>query len=296
MRIVITGASGLIGTALAARLTARGDTVIQLVRRPVASEHEIEWAPELGRLEPGALRGADAVVNLAGASISRIPWTRATRREIRESRLQATGTIVAALTALAAEHEPLPALVSGSASGFYGDRPGQVLTEDSPAGIGFLAEVVSEWEAMALTAPAGVRVALARTGLVIAPRGGALAPLRLMTRVGLAGPISGGRQHWAWIALEDEVSALIHLIDSDISGPVNLVGPTPASAADTLRSLATRSRRPYWLPLPLAQLMGQAGRELLAADQQVSPDVLNASGFVFSAPTVDAAIAAALRG
>lgn len=295
MRIVIAGASGLIGTALASALTARGDTVVRLVRREARGADEVEWDPATGSLDPAALRDADAIVNLSGASISRIPWTRSTRREILQSRLTATATLVAALTALAAEGAALPALISGSATGYYGDRPGEPLDESSPAGTGFLADVVVAWEAAAREAPEGVRVALARTGLVIAPSGGAFAPLRLMARFGLAGPISSGRQHWPWVALKDEVAGLIHLIDSDVSGPVNLVGPTAATADETMRRLAARLRRPYWLPLPLARLMGQAGRELLGADQAVRPDVLEAAGIAFSARTVDDAIAAALR-
>lgn len=293
MRIVIGGASGLIGSALASRLRNRGDDVVRLVRRPAQSADEATWDPASRSLDPAVLRGADAVVNLSGASIARLPWTKAYRREILRSRITATETIVTALHALHDAGEPTPALVSGSASGFYGDRPGEVLDELSPRGTGFLADVVAAWEAAALAAPEGTRVALARTGLVIAPSDGAIAPLRLLALFGLAGPISGGRQHWAWNSLDDEVGGLVQLIDSDVTGPVNLVGPTPATAADLVRALAKLLRRPYWLPLPLATLMGAPGRELLGADQQIRPVVLAASGYEFAHPTVADALAAA---
>jgi uncharacterized protein (TIGR01777 family) len=293
MRIVIGGASGLIGSHLAERLEARGDEVVRLVRRPATSPGEATWDPGAGVLDPAVLRGADAVVNLSGASIAHMPWTKAYRREILRSRITATQTIVGALHALRSAGEPTPALVSGSASGFYGNRPGEVLDELSVGGSGFLAGVVREWEAAARTAPDGTRVAIARTGLVVDRSDGAIAPLRLLALFGLAGPISGGRQHWAWVSLEDEVSGLVHLIDSDVSGPVNLVGPTPATADDLVRALAKLVHRPYWLPLPLATLMGAPGRELLGADQQVRPVVLAASGFTFANPTIADALAAA---
>jgi len=294
MRIVIGGASGLIGSALGARLAARGDDVVRLVRRPAQAADEASWDPGAGVLDPAVLRGADAVVNLSGASIARLPWTRAYRREILRSRLTATETIVQALHALHDAGEATPALISGSASGYYGDRPGEVLDERSPRGTGFLSDVVHAWETAALAAPEGTRVVLARTGLVIDRTDGAIAPLRLLALFGLAGPISGGRQHWAWNSLDDEVGGLIHLIDSDLSGPVNLVGATPATAAGLVRALTTLLHRPYWLPLPLATLMGAPGRELLGADQQVRPVVLAASGYEFQHPTVTDALAAAL--
>ncbi|GAB3281334.1 TIGR01777 family oxidoreductase [Microbacterium lacusdiani] len=295
MRVVIGGASGLIGSALTERLRARGDQVIRLVRRRAQAADETSWSPAEGQIDAGALLGADAVVNLSGASIARLPWTRAYRREILHSRVAATRTIVGALNALHDAGEPIPALVSGSASGFYGDRPGETLDESSPRGSGFLADVVSAWESEALAAPEGARVALARTGLVLARGDGALEPLRLLARLGLSGPISGGRQHWAWIALEDEVAGLLHLIDSDVAGPVNLVGPNPATAGDVVRRMAELLHRPYWLPLPLAALMGAPGRELLGADQQLRPVALTSSGFTFTHATVDKALAAALR-
>lgn len=294
MRIVIGGASGMIGRSLTRHLESRGDEVVRLVRRAPTSSAEVRWDPGAGELDASVLAGADAVVNLSGASLSRLPWTRRYRRTIIESRLTATRTLVRALHALVDRGEPSPALVSGSATGFYGDRPGERLDETSPAGHGFLASVVTAWEAAASEAPRATRVVLARTGVVLG-RSGALAPLRLMTAFGFAGPIDGGRQHWPWIALADEIAALTHLIDSpELRGPVNLVAPSPATAADVVRALSDRMRRPYWAPLPLGVLMGTAGRELLDFDQEVHPAVLQASGFTFREAKLDQAIASAL--
>lgn len=294
MKIVIGGASGMIGRPLMEHLRGRGDEVVRLVRRVPAGPDEVRWDPANEVLDPDALAGADAVVNLSGASLARLPWTRGYRRRIVESRLTATRTLVRALHALVDRGEPSPAFVSGSATGFYGDRPGELLEESSPAGRGFLASVVTMWEAAASEAPASTRVALARTGVVLG-RSGALAPLRLMTALGFAGPIDGGRQHWPWISLHDEVAALTHLIDTPLHGPVNLVAPSPATAAEVVRTLARTMRRPYWAPLPLGTLMGEAGRELLSADQDVRPGVLTESGFRFAHAELDAAIGAALR-
>lgn len=294
MRIVIAGSSGMIGRALTSELRERGDTVVRLVRREPASADEIEWDPATGHLDPTTLAGADAVVNLSGASLSKLPWTKAYRREILSSRVTATTAIVGALHELVRQERPVPVLVSGSAVGVYGSRPGETLTESSAPGGGFLAEVVRTWESAAATAPSQTRVVLARTGLVVGPEG-ATAPLRLMARFGLAGPLGGGRQHWPWVALEDEVGALVHLIDSDIAGPVNIVGPEAATAGEVIRAVAAHEHRPYWLPAPsfaVSAGLGAAGRELLLADQRIEASVLASDGFAFLYRTVDEAVAA----
>lgn len=293
MRVVIGGASGMIGSELERRLRQRGDEVIALVRRPPRSAAELEWDPAAGRLDASRLRGADAVVSLSGASIGRLPWTRAYRAEILGSRLSATRAIVRALRELDGAGSPVPTLVSASAVGYYGSRPGVELDEGAAAGDDFLAGVVTRWEAATAGAPPSTRVALARSGIVIG-EGGTVAVLRRLARLGLAGPLGSGRQHWPWISLRDEASALIHLLDSDtVSGPVNLVGPTPASAAEVVRAIAHRLRRPYWLPAPAAALtlaLGDAARTLMLADQWVSPRVLLATGFRFADETVQSAI------
>ncbi|WP_298228657.1 TIGR01777 family oxidoreductase [Gryllotalpicola sp.] len=295
MRIVIAGASGLIGTELSQQLAGRGDEVIRLVRHPAERADEVEWDPARGQLDASALSGADAVVNLAGESVSRIPWTGARRAAILGSRLATTGTVVATLHELARRGAPLPALVNASAVGYYGSRPGETLTEGSASGTGFLADVARRWEAAALAAPEGTRVVLARTGTVIAPPGlgGAAAPLRLIARLGAAGPIGTGHQHWPWISLHDEAAAFAHLVHSNLVGPVNLAGPTPATAADVVRQLAESIRRPYWLPLPawaVTTLLGDAGRELLLGDQLERPEVLLEDGFRFRDETIADAV------
>jgi hypothetical protein len=254
----------------------------------------VRWDPSTSTLDPDALVGADAVVNLSGASISKLPWTSRHRAEILASRVSATNAIVSALHARAAAGDPVPVLVSGSAVGFYGDRPDEELSEESAPGGGFLADVVRAWEAAALTAPDETRVALARTGVVIGPEG-ATAPIRLLAKLGLAGPLGSGRQHWPWISLRDEVAALVHLIDHPIRGPVNLVGPTLASAADVVRAIARQERRPYWFPAPafaISAALGDAGRDLLLADQRVRPQRLEESGFGFAHRRLEDAVAA----
>jgi uncharacterized protein (TIGR01777 family) len=208
--------------------------------------------------------------------------------------VSATRTIAGALRTLHERGDAVPALVSASAVGYYGSRPGVELTEADTAGEGFFPDVVARWEAAALAVADVTRVALARTGMVL-DRTGALAPLRLLTSLGFAGPISGGRQHWPWISMTDEVAALLALIDGDGRGPVNLVGPTQATAAELVRALARALRRPYWFPAPLAGLLGEGGREMLGLDQRIRPAVLESIGFGFTHPTVAAAIDAALR-
>ena len=284
----------MIGRALVAELRERGDRVVRLVRGSAAGADELHWDPATGHLDAKALAGADAVVNLSGASLAKLPWTSAYRRLILSSRVTATTAIVGALHERVRLGDPVGVLVSASAVGVYGSRPGETLTEDSGAGGGFLAEVVRTWEATAATAPAETRVVFARTGLVVGPEG-ATAPLRTLARFGLAGPLGGGRQHWPWVALDDEVAALVHLIDSRIAGPVNIVGPEPATAGELIRAVAEHAHRPYWLPAPsfaVSAGLGTAGRELLLSDQRIEPARLTADGFAFLFRTADEAVAA----
>jgi uncharacterized protein (TIGR01777 family) len=206
------------------------------------------------------------------------------------SRLDATRTLAHAIIDSA---DPPEVFVSGSAVGFYGDRPGETLTEQSQKGAGFLARLVESWEAEAIPAFAATRVVLARTGVVVGS-GGAVTPLLVLARLGLAGPLAGGNQHWPWISLHDEAAALAHLaLVSSASGPVNLVGPAPATADEIGRLLAARVRRPYWLPVPAFAIragLATAGRDLLLVDQLVSPTVLSADGFRFRHSTVREAV------
>lgn len=284
--IVISGASGYIGRELTAQLRGAGHGVIRLVRGPARSVDERSWDPYSGGLDPETVGEADAVINLSGASLARLPWTHPYKRTILESRRSATRTLVRAIVSAAS---PPEVLVSGSAVGFYGDRPGETLSEDSGPGEGFLARVVDTWESEALPATAVTRVALARSGVVIG-NGGATKPIMLLARLGLAGPIGGGEQHWPWISLHDEAAALAHLATASMAtGPVNLTGPTPATAGELVRRIAERLHRPYWLPVPewaISAALATAGRDLLLSDQVVVPSVLSANGFQFRHRTI----------
>jgi len=288
-RVAISGASGLIGSALSAFLSARGDEVMHLVRRQPRAGHEIGWDPTTRRLDPGELSGVTAVVHLAGAGVGDHRWTTEYKHEILASRVDGTATIA---TALADLGEPI-ALVSGSAMGAYGDRGDEVLTEDSEMGQGFLADVVRAWESATRPAQdAGLRVAHARTGLVLAPKGGAMERVLPLARFGLAGPLGSGRQYWSWITLHDEVRALAHLIDQDLSGPVNLVSVQPLRQAEVMKALGTVLGRPAVLPAPtlaLKVIMGEFASDILGS-QRVLPSVLTASGFVFDHDTIETAM------
>lgn len=284
----------MVGTELRRQLADRGDTVVSLVRRPAESAGESSWAPERGEIDPAVLEGVDAVVNLAGASLSRLPWTRAYRSLILDSRIDTTRTLVNAFSAAAT---PPPVLINASAIGIYGDRGDEPLDESSPGGTGFLADVVRQWEAAARAAPAPTRVVCVRTGLVLGP-GGAMARLLPIVRAGIAGPLGSGRQRWSWISLYDEAAAIRHLIDTPVEGPVDLVAPEPARASEVIRELARQSHRPYWLPVPapaISLVLGEAGRELLLASQDVSSRKLRESGFDFRDATLQRAIAALLQ-
>ncbi|GAA2065914.1 TIGR01777 family oxidoreductase [Leifsonia soli] len=289
MRVLLAGASGMIGGELRRQLAEAGHETRRLVRREPAGSDELRWAPEERSVDPGVFDWADAVVNLSGSSLQHLPWTRATKRRILSSRLQATGTLAEGMRRA---DSPPAVFVSGSAVGYYGDRPGQQLTEAATKGRGFLADVVDAWEAAARLAPPATRVALARTGVVIG-RGGALTPLLPLAKAGLAGPLGGGRQHWPWVSLHDEAAALVHLLTSSLEGPVNIAGPTPATAGEIVRALAQAVRRPYLVPVPrfaIELVLQDAGRELLLADQLVVPRALLGDGFVFRDPTIEDAM------
>jgi uncharacterized protein (TIGR01777 family) len=285
MRVLVSGASGMIGTELTRQLTAGGHEVRRLVRGEPRGADEYAWVPATRTIDDQALDGVDAVVNLSGASLARLPWTRAHRRRILSSRIETTGTLADALRRRA---EPPAVLVNGSAVGYYGDRPGQTLTEESPKGSGFLSDLVEAWEAAAHLAPEGTRVVTLRTGVVVGP-GGAMKPLLPLARLGLAGPIGGGRQNWPWVSLHDEAAAIVHLLTSSVSGPVNVAGPEPATAGEVVGALADAVHRPSAVPLPrfaIELALGDAGREMLLASQRVVPQRLLDDGFVFRDRTV----------
>jgi len=291
-RIVIAGASGMIGAALAERLTASGDEVVRLVRRPVRREGEVRWEPGAGILDPAVLSGADAVVNLSGASTGRLPWTRAYKEVVITSRLDATRTLVDAIRA--ADRTP-GVFVSASAVGYYGDRGDEDLTESSGHGEGFLSAVCRGWERTAGEASGVTRVVTVRTGLVVGP-GAAMRRLRMLALAGLAGRLGSGRQWWPWVSLRDEVAAIDHVIGhgaATVTGPVNLVGPTPATQAEFTRALARLLRRPFWMPVPafvLRLALRDAADDLLLGSQRALPEALLADGFRFADATVEAAL------
>lgn len=293
MRVLISGASGMIGTELSRQLEAAGHTVLSLVRREARSSAEIAWDPAGTGLDASALESVDAVINLSGAPLGRLPWTRRYRREILDSRVRATRSLTDAMRRCAV---PPAVLLSGSAIGIYGNRPGETLTEESASADDFLARVVVAWEGEAHRAPEATRVVTFRTSLVLA-RGGALRPLLPMVRLGLGGPLGRGTQHWSWISLHDEAAAIVHLLTSTLSGPVNLAGPLPATANDVIKAVATALRRPFFLPVPefvLTLVLQDAARQLLLADQLVSSARLQADGFVFTHHTAAEAVDAML--
>jgi uncharacterized protein (TIGR01777 family) len=289
-RIAVTGSSGLIGTALVAALRARGDEVVRLVRRAPRTADEVQWNPASRTLDARVLDGVDGVVNLAGAGVGERRWSPAHKHEILASRVDSTSAVAGAV----AEADHPVRLVSGSAVGYYGDRGDEELTEASPPGNDFLADVVLAWEAAAAPAvDAGASVAVVRTGIVLAREGGAMKPLLRLARLGLAGPLGSGRQFMPWITLPDEVGALLFLLDHpEVTGPVNLSAPEPARQRDISTALGAALHRPAVLPAPaiaLRLVLGEFAGEILGG-QRIVGDVLRDSGYAFEHGDLDAAI------
>jgi uncharacterized protein len=286
MRIVIAGASGLIGTHMSATFRDAGHQVVSLVRREPSSASEVRWNPAAGELDPRALAGADAVVNLSGAGIGDRPWTRKRVDELFSSRLDATRTLTGAMRQL---DSPPVAFVSQSGSGYYGDAGNTVLRENAPQGTGTLARICAEWEAAAATAPPGVRVVNPRTAVVLSRSGGALGRLLPLIRLGVGGPLGNGRQFWPWVTLPDVSAAFLFLLHSDLSGPVNLCAPEDADVNTLLAALARALHRPAALrvPAPVLRLaMRNLADELLLASQRMEPNRLSAAGFMWQHPTL----------
>ena len=297
MQVAITGASGLIGRALAGSLRADGHRVLLLVRRPSDDEGAVRWDPAGGTIDAAALEGIDAVVHLAGAGVGDKRWSEARKREIHDSRTLGTGLLTRTLAGL---DRPPAVLVSGSAIGFYGSRGDDVLTEVSAPGDDFLAGLVAEWEGAAAPAvEAGIRTVWLRSGLVLAGHGGILPRMALPFRFFVGGRLGSGRQWMSWVTLEDEVGAIRFLIDrDDLSGPVNVVAPEPVTNAEMAHALGATLHRPAAIPVPAFAPRLLLGREmadgLLFASQRVRPDVLMAAGYGYAHTEVTAALRAVL--
>lgn len=292
MRVAVTGVSGLIGRALVAELGRQGHEVTRLVRRQ-AGPGEASWDPAAGTIEAAKLEGHDGVVHLAGVGIGDHRWTAAHKRAVLDSRVQGTHLLACTLAKLAA---PPGVLASGSAVGYYGYQSDQMVTEDSPKGSGFLADVVAAWEqAAAPAAGAGIRVATVRSGVVLSAEGGALKKQLLPFKLGLGGRIGNGRQWLSWIAVDDEVAGLIHVLQAGgLRGPVNLTSPAPVTNAEFTATLARLLHRPALVPVPTVALHALFGREMteemLLGGQRVLPAAIQAAGFTFAHPQLDAAL------
>lgn len=294
-RILVSGVSGSIGAALLPSLKARGYNISRLVRGPGSGEGQISWNPE-APLSPESVSGYEAVIHLAGESIGG-RWTDAKKKRILESRVQGTRHLA---EALAKTKDRPRVLITASAIGYYGDREDEVLSEESPAGQGFLPDVCREWEAASQpAAQAWIRTVHMRTGLVLSPQGGALQKMLPPFRLGLAGNMGSGRQWWSWIDVQDWVGAVHHILKTDLlQGPVNIVSPQPVTNAEFTKTLASVLSRPAFFPMPAfaARLVfGQMADELLLASQRVEPKKLLASGYPFQYSDLRKSLAAILK-
>lgn len=296
MDIAVTGSSGFIGTALLSALRGAGHRVRRVVRRAPSHPDELRWDPEAGTIDVSGLAGVQAVVNLAGEGITTRRWTAAQKQRIRQSRIDSTRLIARTV----AELEPRPAvLISGSGVDYYGDRGDEELTEAATPGAGFLSGVCVEWEAAtAPAADAGVRTAFLRTGIVLHPGAGALSRMLPLFKLGLGGRFGDGRQWWPWIDLDDEVGAILHLLGSDVSGPVNCVAPQPVTNAQLTRTLGRVLKRPVVVPVPRVGpeiLLGsELVQSLLYDSKRVLPTRLLDSGYRFAHPDLEGSLRAML--
>ena len=290
MKIVVSGASGLIGTQLVAKLSSSGHEVVRLVRRsPKAGE--IQWNPKSGTLDAAALDGVDAVIHLSGAGIGDKRWTDGYRKEILDSRTATTALLATTMASLSRKPS---VFLSGSAIGIYGARNDEQLTEVSTHGTGFLAEVCEQWEAAAKPAvDAGIRTVYLRTGIVLSPKGGALKKLLPLFKLGVGGKFGNGKQWQSWISIDDEIGAIEHLLTANVSGAVNLTAPNPVTNAEFTKVLASVLKRPAIVPVPTFApkilLGGELADALLFTGQRVIPAALNASGYMFKHTTLESA-------
>ena len=296
MDVVVTGASGLIGSALVPALWEAGHTVRRLVRRPPTAPDEVRWDPEAGTIDAEGLAGVDAAVHLAGEGIAEKRWTTEQKRRLVESRTTGTGLLARTLAGL----DPKPkVLLSGSAIGFYGDRGEETLTEESAGGTGFLPDLVRQWEAAAQPAvDAGIRTVFLRTGVVLSAEGGAMGKTLPLFKLGLGGPVGDGSTWWSWISIDDHVGATVHLLEADVSGPVNLTAPNPVRHGEYAKAQGRALHRPAVLPVPRFApklLLGaELAGSLLGDSARILPTRLEASGYEFRHRRIDEAMQALL--
>jgi len=300
MRILMTGASGLMGTALAAELRATGETVNRFVRASAdaaAGAGDVVWNPETGEMNLSAAEAADAVVNLAGASIGGGRWTAKRKALLRSSRVDLTNHLVAALAQL---KSPPKVFVSASAIGYYGDRGEESLTEASASGQDFLAQICRDWEAAAMRAEqSGMRTAIPRFGIILSKKGGALPPMLTPFKLGAGGRLGTGKQWMSWVALDDVVTAiLLAITDPTMRGPINIVAPNPARNAEFTQVLARVLHRPAIFPAPafaLRFILGEMADALLLSSQRVLPEKLTQQRFQFQYADLESALRRALQ-
>lgn len=290
MRVVIAGSSGFIGTSLVAALRQGGHEVVRLVRRTAEAPDERTWDPDAGQLDDAALAGADAVVNLCGAGLADRWWSTERKQLLVSSRVRPTALLAEKVARLG-----IPALLNGSAVGFYGDTGARVVAESSPPGAGFLAGLCRQWEeATAPAAEAGARVVLLRTGIVVAPSGGLVGRLRPLFSFLLGARIGDGSQYMSWISLDDAVGAMRFAAENaELDGPVNLTAPTPVTNAEFTREFGRALGRPAPWAVPgfvLRRMLGQVADEALLAGQRAVPEVLDKHGYSFAHPTLEAAL------
>ena len=297
MKIIISGSSGLVGSALVTDLENSGHEVVRLVRPPrQPARGEALWDPSGGSLDAAVVSGADAVVNLNGRSIGQGRWNDQVKNELRSSRLDATRTIAAAI---AASPRPPAVLINASATGYYGDRADEPLDEASDPGNGFLADLCRDWEAAATAAASPhTRVVMLRLGMVVSSGGGALEKMLLPFKLGLGGPIGSGRQFWPWIGLSDVIGTVRFAVDApDLRGPVNVVAPQETRCSEFVRTLGAVLHRPAVLPLPAfaaRAALGEMAESLLLASTRVRPAALEAAGYAFTHPKLEDALRDAL--
>lgn len=292
MKILVTGATGLVGTALSAFLTTGGHEVVRLTRSTPRDANDVSWNPESGTIDRARLEGLDAVVHLAGENIAGARWTTAVKQRIRDSRVKGTRLLCEALAQLV---RPPKTLICASATGFYGNRGDEELSEGSTAGTGYLADVCREWEeACSPARGAGIRVVNLRIGVVLSAKGGALQKMLFPFRMGGGGVIGSGKQYWSWVAIDDVVGAIHHCLNhQEISGPVNATAPQPSTNLEFTKTLGKVLHRPTIIPMPgfAARIaLGEMATDLLLSSTRVVPQALERSGYQFRCPSLEGAL------